>query len=535
MTATPKQDDSIDTYAFFAAENLDDEGQPRPIYEYSLGRGIDDGYLATYKVLKVSTTIDDGIVIEDEVERGAELLVPEGTTPRDFYEMREFERKITVPDRTRVLCEHLAGVLRTYGALDKTMVFCVTMEHAALVRSFMQDLLGPETGKTLYAARIVSEERDAKELLEQFQLASSTEPVVVTTVDLLSTGVNAPSVRNIVFMKPIGSVTTFKQIIGRGSRLDALTGKTFFRVIDYTNASRLFDEWDLPTSPTVTVPTEGANTLSGCVEEVESGTPIAGAAVSVRVQSKLIAEVLSDEDGTFNINGLPGAVVDVFGSATGYTRKHLRVDIASEEADDLIIALPKPSKGDTRLTISGVDVSISEEIELDLGQGNVLAPAEFLSRASDTIHERVSSESELRAMWQTHSTRSDLEEFLAVRQITPELLGLVLGRSDLDGYDLFASVAFDAAPVSRDARAAAALQRLETRYSDLPPAFIEAVVDKFRIGGVAEVSTSELFNLAPFPATWGGVMGVATLLGSTEKVGEFLESVQKMLFDGFDS
>lgn len=531
MTATPKQDDSVDTYAFFASENLDQEGQPQPIYEYSLGRGIDDGYLATYKVLKVNTTIDEGIVIDDEVERGAELLVPEGTTPRDFYEMREFERKITVPDRTRVLCEHLAGVLRTYGALDKTMVFCVTMEHAALVRSLMQDLLGPETGKTLYAARIVSEERDAKALLEQFQLASSTEPVVVTTVDLLSTGVNAPSVRNIVFMKPIGSITTFKQIIGRGSRLDALTGKTFFRVIDYTNASRLFDEWDLPTSPTVTVATEGTNTLSGCVEEVESGAPIAGAAVSVRVQSKLIAEVLSNEDGIFNINGLPGAVVDVFGSATGYTRKHLRVDIASDEADDLIIALPKPSKGETRLRISGVDVSIADEVELDLGQGNVLAPAEFLKRARDTIHERVTSDSQLRALWQSRATRSELEEFLAVRQVTPELLGLVLGRSDLDGYDLFASVAFDAVPISRDARASAALQRLEAQYTAIPTDFIEAVVDKFRIGGVAEVATSELFNLAPFPAVWGGVIGVAKLLGGPEKVAEFLEVVQKTLFD----
>src|SRR3546814_9639180 len=103
-----------------------------------------------------------------------------------------------------LVCVNLAGLLRTDVALDKAMVFCVTMEHAELVRSEMQALLGSETGRNLYAARIVSEERDAQPLLEQFQLASSAEPVVVTTVDLLSTGVNAPSVRNIVFMKAIG-------------------------------------------------------------------------------------------------------------------------------------------------------------------------------------------------------------------------------------------------------------------------------------------------------------------------------------------
>src|SRR5690606_7863135 len=155
---------------------------PRPVYEYSLGRGIDDGFLATYKVLQVKTSVDDGIVIEDEVEGGAELLVPEGTTARDVYAMGEFERELVVPDRTRGMCEHRAGVLRTYGAFEKTMVFCVTMEHAELVRSEMQRLLGSETGKNLYAARIVSEERDAQATLEQFQLATASEPVVVTTV-----------------------------------------------------------------------------------------------------------------------------------------------------------------------------------------------------------------------------------------------------------------------------------------------------------------------------------------------------------------
>ena len=98
-------------------------------------------------------------------------------------------------------------------------------------------------------------------ILEQFQLASSSEPVVVTTVDLLSTGVNAPAVRNIVFMRPIGSVTMFKQIIGRGCRVDPITGKTYFRIIDYTKATRLFDSWDLPTSPPVDGPLKAIKSL----------------------------------------------------------------------------------------------------------------------------------------------------------------------------------------------------------------------------------------------------------------------------------
>lgn len=206
MTATPKRTDSIDTYEFFASENRDGDGQPQPAFEYSLGRGIDDGYLATYRVRQVVTNIDkQGLNIEEEVEHGADLLVPEDAIVRDIYVSPQFEKEIVVKDRTKILCEHLAGLLRTWGANQKTMVFCVTMEHAAQVRDFLQAMLGPETGKDLYAVRIVSEEHDSTAMLEQFQLSTSKEPVVATTVDLLTTGVNVPSVRNIVFMKPVGS------------------------------------------------------------------------------------------------------------------------------------------------------------------------------------------------------------------------------------------------------------------------------------------------------------------------------------------
>jgi type I restriction enzyme R subunit len=143
MTATPKRTDSIDTYEFFAGENRDEQGNPQPAYEYSLGRGIDDGYLATYKVHRVKTNIDaEGLHVEDEVARGAELLVPEGTEPQDVYVMAEFKREIVVRDRTRALCEDLAAKLRTFGANHKTMVFCVTMEHAEQVRQELQNLLG---------------------------------------------------------------------------------------------------------------------------------------------------------------------------------------------------------------------------------------------------------------------------------------------------------------------------------------------------------------------------------------------------------
>jgi type I restriction enzyme R subunit len=531
MTATPKQDDSVDTYAYFASENKDAEGVPRPIYEYSLGRGIDDGFLATYKVLKVRTSVDEGLVIKEEVERGAELIVPEGTTPRDVYEMREFERAIVVPDRTKLLCQHLAGVLRTNGALDKTIVFCVTMEHADLVRSEMQDLLGSETGKNLYAARIVSEERDAGALLEQFQLSSSSEPVVVTTVDLLSTGVNAPSVRNIVFMRPIGSVTMFKQIIGRGSRVDPITGKTYFRIIDYTNATRLFDGWDLPVSPPVEGPLEGEQVLAGDVTDGETAELLADASVSVRLSGRLLAEARTADDGSFRIEGLPATVVDVFVARSGYTRRHLRVDTTEAEAAELEVQLRRPSQVDQRLRISGVDVAIADEVELDLGNGNVIRSDEYLERAKAAILEKAGSLQGLRDIWVDKAKRTELSEFLGMRQVTPELLSLVLGRADVDGFDLLARAAFNFEPVSLSVRATAAEPVLTAGFPELPEGFVTAVLDKFRLGGVGEIASSELFTLTPFIARWGGVLGVTSLLGGPDHAAAFLRAVPRALFE----
>jgi len=531
MTATPKQDDSIDTYAYFASENRDAEGIPQPVYEYSLGRGIDDGYLATFKVLKVTTSIDEGLVIDDEVERGAELIVPEGTTPRDTYGMRDFEREIVVPDRTKLLCQHLASVLRTHGALDKTIIFCVTMEHAALVRDEMQTLLGSETGKNLFAARIVSEERDAESLLEQFQLSSSTEPVVVTTVDLLSTGVNVPSVRNIVFMRPIGSVTMFKQIIGRGSRIDSITGKTYFRIIDYANATRLFDDWDLPAAPPVDGPLEGDRAVAGTVSDVETAERLADASISSRLAGRLLAETRTDDKGTFRIEELPATVLDLFVSNSGYTRRHLRVDTEQVETTELEVALRKPSQADRRLRITGVEVAIADELELDLGNGNIIQSGEYLKRAKTTILERVTSLESLRETWMDRSKRAELSEYLGMRQVTPELLALVLGRADIDAFDLIAHTAFGLEPLSLSARATAAEPLLNAAFPHLPEGFVAAVLDKFRLGGVGEIASSELFGLNPFITQWGGVLGVTSLLGGPQQVAEFLKAVPRVLFE----
>lgn len=145
--------------------------QRPPAYEYSLGRGIEDRFLAAYKVPRVRTTVDaTGLHLEDAIEQGAEVFVPKDVEPRECYTTPQFEGEITLPDRTRAMVEHLAGLLRRFGKMEKTMVFCADMEHARLVARLLQDEFGPETGLSDYAVPIIAPfhsrhtRRDAREL-----------------------------------------------------------------------------------------------------------------------------------------------------------------------------------------------------------------------------------------------------------------------------------------------------------------------------------------------------------------------------------
>ncbi len=531
MTATPKRTDSIDTYEFFAGENRDANDEPQSVFEYSFGRGIDDGYLATYRVYQIHTNIDeDGLDIDHEVTRGAELIVPEGQTAQDTYTMGQFERSIVVPDRTRVLCEHLAGMMLNLGIHDKTMIFCVTMEHADFVRSEMQRLLGTAAGMNLYAARIVSEERDGQAILEEFQLSTSREPVIATTVDLLTTGVNAPAVRNIVFMKPIASTTVFKQIIGRGSRIDAITGKTFFRIIDYTNATRLFDDWDLPPHPPADGPKTGPEFISGMVIDEETGDPVAAASISIRRGGQLLREAVAGPEGQFHVADLPTSLLDIIVAANGFNRRTVRVD-TSESNDQIVIELRRPSEGGQRLRINGVDVVIAQDIQVNLNNGNEIGATEYLQRAKQEILALAPTYEDFRTRWIDQPQREQLAAVLAARQVIAEILSLVLVRTDADDYDLFAHAAFDRPIASREERARSTRQTFDTTpLPSVPSDLIDDLLDKYRLAGVTEIASAEVFSVPPLVGKWGGVTGVAKQLGGAEGVTSLLTAIQVALY-----
>jgi len=231
LTATPKREDNVDTYAYF--------GEPKFIY--SLKDGINDGFLTPFRVRKYQGTLDkyvwtsDDTVIEGAIESGRE------------YESKEFNVSIEIREREK---HRVREFLKNMNANEKTIVFCASQNHALVIRDIINEL--KESSSPQYCVRVTADDGAlGDQYLEAFRDNEKTIPTILTTSQKLSTGVDARNIRNIVILRPVNSMIEFKQIIGRGTRL--YEGKDFFTIHDFENASALFHDpdWDgEPEDPT---------------------------------------------------------------------------------------------------------------------------------------------------------------------------------------------------------------------------------------------------------------------------------------------
>lgn len=545
MTATPKQDENIDTYAYFCAEEpevaVDPEHPERgtwrpPAYQYSLGRGIEDGFLATYKVHRVRTTVDaTGLHLEDAIEQGAEVFVPEDVEPREVYTTPQFEREITLPDRTRAMVKHLAGLLRRFGKMEKTMVFCVDMQHARLVARLLQDEFGPETGLSNYAVPIISEEgEEGRRALEAFADSDKSAPVVATTAELLSTGVDVPACRNIVFMKTVSSPVLFKQIIGRGSRLDPATDKYWFRIIDYTGAIRLFDEWDRPPVPPPE-PSKGPPTaiLEGVVFHADTQQLIVGASVSVRTgPNSQQGPIRTDDEGRFRFDRLPAGKLQLIVSASGFVSRSIGVETVADEAVSVQVSLKSAKKKGGKIHVEGLEVTIADEaVFLIEATGEQLTLEQYRDYTRRRIVHAAPTRADLRSIWLDSERRKAFLEELAQSSVHPEVLAEVLGKPEADAFDLLAHIAFGAPIRTRSERAQAFLnreQRFIERHAEEARRVILELLDKYCAGGIDQLEPA-IFGVSPF-REWGGAVKISRAFGGPERLGQTMKELKKRIY-----
>jgi type I restriction enzyme R subunit len=454
LTATPKRSDNVDTYAYFG----------EPVYIYSLKEGINDGFLTPFKVKQFATTLDDYIwtpddkVIEGEVEEGKRYREP------------QFNRTIEIEERERYRVKLFMDQI---DQREKTLVFCATQGHAALVRDLINQV--KKSSDPNYCVRVTAEDGAlGDQWLRTFQDNEKTIPTILTTSQKLSTGVDARNVRNIVLMRLIGTMIEFKQIIGRGTRL--FEGKDHFTIYDFVKAYEHFNdpEWDGEPMESVRAKELGKQRSKGDFEErpppdyePPSGRP-----------KKLIIELADGKE-----RSIQHMMATTFWSPDG-----------------------KP-----------------------------ISAAQFVERLFGELPHFFKDEEELRRIWSRPDTRKSLLNALAEKGFSGEQLSEIsrmINAEKSDLFDVLAYVAFALAPITRAQRVETRRSEIFLRYESKLQAFLDFVLRQYVKEGVGELDQEKLGTLLELK--YHTIDDAAAQLGGVPTIRDTFIGFQRYLYQGRD-
>jgi type I restriction enzyme, R subunit len=452
LTATPRRSDNVDTYAYFG----------EPVYTYSLKEGINDGFLTPFKVRQISTTLDDYVYTSDD-----ELIEGEVEEGRRYVE-DDFNRVIEIRERER----YRTGLFMSQiDQRQKTLVFCATQEHALAVRDLVNQL--KTSTDPNYCVRVTANDgEEGERQLRVFQDSEKTIPTILTTSQKLSTGVDARNVRNIVLMRPIGSMVEFKQIIGRGTRL--FEGKDHFTIYDFVKAYEHFNdpEWD------------------GEPAEPETPTP--------RVK---------EPKGEYERDPDPN---EDEGEEKKRRRKvRIRLADGKERAIQYMVATSFWSP-----------------------DGKPMSATEFIERLYGDLPELFRDEQELRTIWGRPDTRKSLLEGLAEKGYGEAALNEVarmIDAEDSDLFDVLSYIRFASAPITRKERVATHSSLIFSRYTGKQREFLDFVLDQYVRQGVGELDDRKLPQLIELK--YHAVSDAVAELGSPGEIRELFTGFQRHLYE----
>lgn len=482
MTATPLREESRDSYEYFG----------NPVTTYSLRQGIEDGFLAPYRVHRVITSVDAAgwRPSKDELDRfGREV-------PDDEYQTKDFERVVALRSRTRAMARHLTDLLKGTDRFAKTLVFCVDQEHAAEMRQELlnlnSDLVQPYPD---YVCRVTADEGAiGLTHLSHFQDVDKPTPVILTTSQLLTTGVDAEMVKNVVLARVVGSRSEFKQIVGRGTRLKVDYGKEYFNIIDFTGtATRHFADPDFDGDP-------------ARIEEVTIGET--GEVIETTVED---VPGVSEPEATY-------AVEPEQGDASG--------------SGDIITAPPAEPR---KFYIDGGAVEVIGHLVYDLDPSGkklqVVKYTEYSGRAVRTLYP---TREALQSAWANPDTRSEVLRELTERGISFEELASSSDQPDADPFDLLCHLAWNAPLLTRRQRADLArrqAQDLFNQYGDTAREVLALLLDKYIERGIIQFNAlSELMKVQPFDR-FGSPSEIATRhFGGVQGLKDAVSRLQTALY-----
>jgi type I restriction enzyme R subunit len=445
MTATPLREESRDSYEYFG----------NPVYTYSLRQGIEDGFLAPYRVHRVITTADAAgwRPSRDEVDRFGRSI------PDEEYQTKDFERVIALRARTKAMAKHLSDFLRGTDRFAKTIVFCVDQEHAAEMRHELVNLNADLVREYPdYVCRVTADE-GAIGLghLANFQDLDKPTPSLLTTSQLLTTGVDAETVKNVVLARVVGSRAEFKQIIGRGTRLRVDYGKEFFNIIDFTGtATQHFADPDFDGEP-------------ARIEEV-----------IIDEQGEVTAREVTESESS------PECPSVEAGDGVG------EAEITSEESDE-------PRK----FYVDGGNVEVIGHLVYDLDtDGKKLQVVRYTEYSARTVRSLFPNREQLQSAWAKPDTRGEVLRELADRHISFDELIASTGQQDADPFDLLCHLAWNAPLLTRRQRAEQARKQTECLFAtqgETAREILRLLLDRYIERGVIQFNRlSELLKVEPF-------------------------------------
>ena len=437
MTATPKETKYISNLHYFG----------EPVYTYSLKEGIEDGFLAPFKVINVMTDIGDGWR-----PRKGQRDIYGNEIPDRIYTNSDYDYNIIIEDRIQQVAAEITRYLKSTDRMAKTIVFCATEDAAERMRVALVNLNADMVKQNPdYVVRITGSDEYGKKKLSYFISVSAQYPVIATTSKLLSTGADCKMTKLIVLDEMIGSMTEFKQIIGRGTRLREQDGKTHFVVMDFRNVTRLFadPEWDGPIEMDPGFGTGGT----------KPATPPDGA---------------GDPPGGDPPPQSPKPIVD---------RNGCKVEIIHK-------------------TVSVYDAN-----------GKLLRQESVVDYTKENIRGEYASLDNFIRQWSAQEKKEQIRDLLRERGIDLVLLKADQGMADVDDFDFICHVAFDKKPLTRKERANNVKKRdFFSKYSGVAREVLEALLDKYMNTGIYEIEKTEILKLDPFlklgkPAKIAGYFG----------------------------
>ena len=451
MTATPKETKYISNLSYFG----------EPVYTYSLKEGIEDGFLAPFKVINVMTNIGEGWR-----PRKGQLDIYGNEIPDRIYTNSDYDYNIIIEDRIREVAQEITRYLKSTDRMARTIVFCATEDAALRMRDMLaqlnQDIVKQNPD---YVVRITGSDEVGKSKLDYFRSTTEKYPVIATTSKLLSTGADIKMTKLIVLDEMIGSMTEFKQILGRGTRLREKEGKTHFAVMDFRNVTRLFadPDWDGPLE----------------IDE-EFGTA-KGQGKDLPPQEK--APGKDDHDGSAK---LPTPIVDENGCKVRIIQK----------------------------TVSIYDTD-----------GKLLRQESIIDYTKENILGRYASLDNFIHQWSTQDKKEAIRDLLRQRGIDLEQVKAEQGMTDVDDFDFICHVTFDKKPLTRRERANNVKKRdFLSKYSGAAYQVLEALLDKYCNIGIYEIEKTEVLKLDPF-LKMGKPAKIASYFGGKEG---YLKAVREL-------